>query len=291
MRIDMDKQMVKSRIITGQNFIADARQKAKSKEAEEQVASKVQKALDGAATYEISEEGKAKLKDQQRLLDVTSEEKQEKKQIQKDFDPNAPYNPAGGVSRSAKSYKEIIREQEAIIETKNEIRAAGEKTFQEYEDNAELYSEEDRGVVETARKAFDAATDTSVEEATIQDAINGVYGPGAHSPETLLEEAMEGESTLEPVEPPGAETEQIKADEIALMGTYVDKRHEGDGMEQQIGSSEEDEKQTADAVEKRAEEKREQEQAANPQERMKADALERPGVTLQALEEIEKEKQ
>ena len=115
MRIDMEKQMVKSRIITGQNFIADARQKAKSKEAEEQIASKVQKALDGAATYEISEEGKAKLKDQQRLLDATSEEKQEKKQVQKNFDPNAPYNPVAGVPIWAKSYKEIIREQEACL--------------------------------------------------------------------------------------------------------------------------------------------------------------------------------
>ena len=285
MRIDMEKQMVKSRIITGQNFIADARQKAKSKEAEEQIASKVQKALDGAATYEISEEGKAKLKDQQRLLDATSEEKQEKKQVQKNFDPNAPYNPVAGVPIWAKSYKEIIREQEAIIETKNEIRAAGEKAFQEYEDNARLYSEEDRGVVETARKAFDAATDTSAEEATIQDAINGVYGPGAHSPETLLEEAMEGESTLEPAEPPAAENEQIKADEIALMETYVDKRHEGDGIEQQVGSSEEDEKKKDGTVEKR-----EQEQPTDPQEQAKADVLERPGVILQELEEIEKKK-
>lgn len=284
MRIDMDKQMVKSRIITGQNFIADARQKAKSKEAEEQIASKVQKALDGAATYEISEEGKEKLKDQQRLLDATSEEKQEKKQIQKDFDPNAPS------SLTAKSYKEIIREQEAIIKTKNEIRAAGEKTFQEHEDNAGLYSEEDRGVVETARKTFDAATDTSVEEATIQAAINGEFGPGAHSPETLLEEAMEGESTLEPAEPPAAENEQIKADEIALMETYVDKSHEGDGIEEQVGSSEEDEKKKDGTVEKRAEEKREQEQPTDPQEQAKADVLEQPGVTLQELEEIEKKK-
>lgn len=282
MKIDMEKQMVKSQIISGGNFIANMQQKSQDETAEKQVASKVQKALDGAAVFEISEEGKQKLKDQQRLMDASSDKKEETKQIQEDF------NPVAVSPDAAKSYQEKIRELRAAIDTKNEIRETGEQKLKEYEAQSELYGEEDRAIIDAAREELYALTDTRAEKAGINGAYSGknvVFG--AHSPEVLLKEAMKGESILEPSEQqPDAEKEQIQASNETLMETYVNKSYEGDSIEEQVAPSEDADGEKEAAAEKQPEEER----AEGEEIAAGEDTFRQLGVTLQDLEEA-REKQ